>query len=189
MAALVERAYAPWVPVIGQRPAPMDDDYARHIMAGEVWVCDRDRSIAALCVLIEAADHLLLDNVAVDPALKGCGLGRAMILHAAAVAMARGHPELRLFTNELMADNISLYRYLGFVETHRATVGPHRRVFMTKRLTPDPCGSARGEVPTGGRDADQARAAGKRHLTQIKDHRPGECASSRHGHLNDHRKI
>ena len=29
--ALVERAYAPWVPVVGRRPMPMDDDYAARL--------------------------------------------------------------------------------------------------------------------------------------------------------------
>jgi hypothetical protein len=33
-----------------------------------------------------------------------------------------------------MERNIGLYRRLGFAETHRATVGAHHRVFMTKRL-------------------------------------------------------
>jgi ribosomal protein S18 acetylase RimI-like enzyme len=134
VAALVERAYAPWVAVVGGRPAPMDDDYAPHIAAGEVWVLADEAGIGALSVLIAGTDHLLLDNVAVDPTRQGQGLGRAMIAHAEAVALARGFTELRLFTNALMASNIGLYRRLGFAETHRAMVGARFRVFMTKRL-------------------------------------------------------
>ncbi|MFC7608014.1 hypothetical protein [Teichococcus aestuarii] len=34
LAALVGRAYAAYLPVIGRRPAPMDDDYAARIAAG-----------------------------------------------------------------------------------------------------------------------------------------------------------
>ena len=67
VAVLVERAYLPWVAAIGRRPAPMDDDYAPHIAAGEVWVLADAAGIGALCVLIEAPDHLLLDNVAPMP--------------------------------------------------------------------------------------------------------------------------
>jgi GNAT superfamily N-acetyltransferase len=134
VAALVERAYAPWVAVVGGRPAPMDDDYAHHIAAGEVWVLADESGIAALCVLIAAPDHLLLDNVAVDPSRQGQSVGRAMIAHAEAMARAGGHKELRLFTNALMERNIELYQRLGFVETHRAMVGARYRVFMTKRL-------------------------------------------------------
>ncbi len=136
MGALVQRAYAPWVAVVGKRPAPMDDDYAHHIAAGEVFVCEEAGAIAALAVLIEAPDHLLLDNVAVDPARHGGGLGRRMIDFAEQEAVRRGYGELRLFTNERMARNIVLYERLGYVETHRDTVAGHRRVFMTKPLQP-----------------------------------------------------
>jgi ribosomal protein S18 acetylase RimI-like enzyme len=134
VAALVERAYAPWVAVIGRRPMPMDDDYTHHIAVGEVWVLADGAGMAAISVLVEAADHLLLDNVAVDPARRGEGLGRAMIAHAEAEARARGLGELRLFTNVLMERNIRLYERLGFVETHRATEVGFSRVFMSKRL-------------------------------------------------------
>ncbi len=134
MAALVQRAYAPWVAIVGKRPAPMDDDYAHHIDAGEVFVLDDGGAIAALAVLIAAPDHLLLDNVAVDPDRHGGGLGRRMIAFAEQEAARRGHAELRLFTNERMDRNIALYERLGFVETHRDTVSGHRRVFMTKPI-------------------------------------------------------
>ncbi len=132
----MQRAYAPWVALVGKRPAPMDDDYAHHIAAGEVFVLDTDGAIAALAVLIEAPDHLLLDNVAVDPAWHGRGLGRRMIAFAEQEALRCGHRELRLFTNERMERNIALYERLGFVETHRDTVAGHRRVFMTKAVRP-----------------------------------------------------
>jgi GNAT superfamily N-acetyltransferase len=136
VAALVQRAYTPWVAVVGKRPAPMDDDYAHHIAAGEVFVLDEAGGLAALAVLIEAPDHLLLDNVAVDPAWHGRGLGRRMIDFAEQEALRRGYGELRLFTNERMERNIALYQRLGFVETHRDTVAGHRRVFMAKTVGP-----------------------------------------------------
>jgi GNAT superfamily N-acetyltransferase len=133
---LVQRAYAGWVAVLGRRPAPMDDDYARHIAAGEVFVFEDGGAIAALAVLIERPDHLLLDNVAVDPVRHAGGLGRRMIAFAEREALRRGHPEIRLFTHERMQRNLLLYGKLGFVETDRATVGGHPRVFMTKRIRP-----------------------------------------------------
>jgi ribosomal protein S18 acetylase RimI-like enzyme len=101
-----------------------------------VFVVETDGAIAALAVLIAAPDHLLLDNVAVDPARHGTGLGRRMIGFAEQEARRRGYAELRLFTNERMENNIRLYERLGFVKTHRATVAGHRRVFMTKHLGP-----------------------------------------------------
>ncbi len=131
---LAQRAYGPWVPAVGRRPAPMDDDYAAHIAAGEAFVAERDGGIAAFCVLVEAPDHLLLDNVAVAPERQGEGLGRAMVAFAEAEAKARGYGELRLYTHERMAANIALYARLGFVETHRAEQAGFARVFMAKRV-------------------------------------------------------
>jgi len=114
----------------------MDDDYAHHIAAGEVFVLEHGGVVAALAVLIEAPDHLLLHNVAVDPDRQGSGFGRRMIGFSEQEALRRGHAELRLFTNERMQRNVLLYERIGFIETHRATVGGHRRVFMTKVVRP-----------------------------------------------------
>jgi len=129
---LVRRAYARWVPVVGRRPAPMDDDYGAHITAGEVFVLTIDGVITAVLVLIPRPDHLLLDNIAVEPSSAGQGLGRHFIQFAEIEAARRGHAELRLFTHERMVGNINLYVRLGFVETHRASVEGFDRVFMSK---------------------------------------------------------
>ena len=51
LAALVERAYAHYVPVIGRRPAPMDDDYAARIVAGQAHVLECDGRILGLVVI------------------------------------------------------------------------------------------------------------------------------------------
>lgn len=134
LAALVERAYAPWVPVIGRRPAPMQDDYAARCAAGEAWLLERAGALRGAIVLEDAPDHLWLDNVAVDPASQGQGLGRALMEFAESEARRRLLPEIRLLTNALMRRNIALYARLGFVETDRAEEDGFSRVFMAKRL-------------------------------------------------------
>lgn len=126
--AITRAAYAHWVPVIGARPAPMDEDHAAQCAAGEAWFHGQDAAI----VLRDEAPGLLLDNVAVRPEARGQGLGRALIAFAEAEARRRGHPVLWLYTNERMAANIALYARLGFRETHRAGEPPMRRVFMEK---------------------------------------------------------
>lgn len=131
---LVLQAYTPWMQAIGRRPAPMDDDYPYHIARNEVHVLDVQRRLAAIAVLIVHPDHLLLDNVAVAPFAQGRGFGRRMIAHAESEALRLAFSALRLFTNERMERNIQLYRRLGFVETHRAEMDGHRRVFMTKTI-------------------------------------------------------
>ena len=135
LAALVERAYAPWVPVIGRRPGPMDDDHAARIAAGEAHVLEApDGSLLGLIVLEQYPDHLLLDNVAVEPAHAGTGAGRRLLDFAEAEARRLGLPEIRLYTHALMARNIALYERRGYVVTDRRSEKGFDRVFMAKRL-------------------------------------------------------
>lgn len=126
--AITRAAYAHWVPLIGRRPAPMDEDHDGQCRAGEAWFHDNRAAI----VLRDEAPGLLLDNIAVLPEAQGAGLGRSLILFAEAEARRRGHGTLWLYTNEKMAPNIALYARLGFRETHRAGEPPMRRVFMEK---------------------------------------------------------
>ena len=136
LAALAERAYAPWLAVTGARPLPMDDDYAARCAAGQAFVLLRDGVLAGLIVLEDFPDHLWIDNVAVEPALKGKGLGRMLMEFAEAEARRRRLPELRLLTNVLMAANIALYSRLGYAETERRQEKGRSRVYMAKRLQP-----------------------------------------------------
>jgi GNAT superfamily N-acetyltransferase len=131
---LVERAYAPWVPVVGRRPMPMDDDYDARVAAGEAWVLEETGEIRGVLVLEERADHLLLDNVAVELARRGKGDGRALLDFAEAEARRRGFPEIRLYTNELMERNIALYAARGYAERERRQEKGFCRVFMAKRV-------------------------------------------------------
>ena len=133
---LVRAAYARWVPVIGQEPAPMNDDYAARIAAGEAFVLDGPDG-APLGVLVledDPPESLAVDNVALAPAAQGMGLGRALMDFAEAEARRRGRRRLRLYTNAAMEANIRLYERLGFAVTRRAEEKGFRRVFMEKPL-------------------------------------------------------
>jgi GST-like protein len=135
IAALVETAYAPWVPVVGQRPGPMDDDYPGRIARGEAFVvAEASGALAGLVVLEQKDGALWLDNVAVAPAYAGKGLGRRLIRFAEAEARRRGHDAIRLYTHQRMERNVALYRALGYAETGRGTEQGFARVFMEKRL-------------------------------------------------------
>lgn len=134
LAALVERAYGPWVPIIGRRPFPMQDDYAARIAAGEAWVLEEAGTIHGLLVIETRPDHLMLDNIAIDPARQGMGDGRVLLDFTEAEARRRGLPEVRLYTNVLMERNIALYAKRGYVETERRQEKGFARVFMAKRV-------------------------------------------------------
>jgi ribosomal protein S18 acetylase RimI-like enzyme len=134
---IVQRAYEMYVSRIGRRPAPMDDDYTALVKSGHVnvaVVCDEP---VGLIVEVPQADHLIVENVAVDPAQQGRGIGRALLAHADRAAAQSGLGELRLYTNAAMTENLALYPRLGYRETHRRHEGGFDRVFFSKPTPPE----------------------------------------------------
>lgn len=132
--AIVEAAYAGYIPRIGRKPGPMLDDYAALVADRHVHVLDIDGVVQAILVLIPQPDAMLLDNVAVAPARKGTGLGRVLLAFAEHMARQAGYRAIRLYTHEAMVENIALYTRLGFAETHRAEEKGLKRVYMRKPL-------------------------------------------------------
>jgi N-acetylglutamate synthase-like GNAT family acetyltransferase len=116
VSALVNRAYEHWVPVVGGRPRPMDDDYSVRLAEFEAWVDAEDGEVRGVIVLEPAGEHLWVDNVAIDPAFKGSGIGRALLELALRRAGELGLSEVRFFTHELMAENRAIYAGLGWIE-------------------------------------------------------------------------
>jgi len=130
MARIVAVAYTKYIARIGKPPAPMLDDYAAHVHAHTAWVIEDHDAVAGLIVLLAMDDHLLLDNVAVDPALHGRGIGRALMAFAERGALRRGYREMRLYTHEAMTENLGMYPALGWQETGRGEEAGYRRVFF-----------------------------------------------------------
>lgn len=134
MGELAAAAYQPYVARIGRRPAPMNADYALIADSGSAWVAERWGRLVGLLVLEPAEDHLLLDNVAVDPDVQGLGVGSRLLRLAEEQAQTRGFNEVRLYTNVAMTENLTYYSRHGYRETHRADQDGFRRVFLTKHL-------------------------------------------------------
>ena len=111
---LVRDAYAKWVPVIGREPRPMLADPKAAIRDHRVDVIRIDGTIAGAIEMIPAADHLLIENVAVSPAHQRQGLGRRLLAHAEQVAAALSCPVIWLYTNPLFAGNVRLYQSVGY---------------------------------------------------------------------------
>jgi GNAT superfamily N-acetyltransferase len=132
--ALVHDAYAVYVARNGKIPGPMRDDYAARIAEGRVHVLEDDGELLGLVVLIPEPDVLLLDNVAVSPRGQKRGFGFRLIAFAEQCARDAGLAAIRLYTQDIMVENIALYTRLGFVETHRAEEKGLNRVYMTKPL-------------------------------------------------------
>ena len=132
-----EEAYAGYVAAIGRRPAPMVADFAAEIAAGEVHVAlAEDGGLCGYIVFRPEAEHMLLENVAVFPAVAGQGVGGALIRFCEAEARRRGLSAVRLYTNEKMTDNLRIYPRLGYAEIARRHEDGFARVFFEKRMPP-----------------------------------------------------
>lgn len=132
--AIVEAAYRVYVPRMGMKPMPMLDDYEVRIAAGQAHVLDEDGAVLGLVVLVPEDGVMLLDNVAVDPARQGRGLGHRLLAFAEGQAREAGLPAIRLLTNATMVENIARYGRLGYVETGRLEREGRRAVMMRKSL-------------------------------------------------------
>ncbi len=111
---LTYAAYAKWVPVIGRKPKPMNADYEHAVRAHVIELAYLYGALAGLIELIPAADHLLLENLAVAPAHQGKGIGRRLMARVEELARAEGFPVVRLYTNKAFTTNLAFYRRLGY---------------------------------------------------------------------------
>lgn len=130
----VEDAYGMYIDRIGKKPAPMLADYAELISKKLVHVAADQEQIQGLIVLLLKGDYLLIENVAVHNLFQGQGIGRSLLEFAFMSAEEAGLQEVRLYTNELMSENLLYYAKLGFSELDRAVKDGYRRVYMSKSL-------------------------------------------------------
>jgi GNAT superfamily N-acetyltransferase len=131
--ALVERAYRPYVTTIGFRPPPMDVDHAPAVARGEVFVV-AEPALVGLIVLVEDADRLQIENVAVDPERQDTGIGGALLDFAEWRARERRLRRMRLQTHERMTRNLSIYARRGFAREPKAPGDRLPRVVLSKQL-------------------------------------------------------
>jgi GNAT superfamily N-acetyltransferase len=132
--ALTRAAYAKWVPVIGREPLPMVADYEAAAAKHRFDLLYVDGVLAALIETIAKEDHLLIENVAVDPAFQKRGLGRKLMAHAEMVAAQAGYGMLRLYTNKSFAENVTLYQRLGYAVDREEEFRGGFTVYMSKRI-------------------------------------------------------
>lgn len=133
---VVRAAYAPYLRRMDRPPAPLSSDYETLVSALAVRVLLADDRIVGVLVTWPHPDHLFIDNIAVDPAEQGTGVGSALLEDAEGEARALGLTRLRLYTNEVMTEALAFYARGGFVETHRAVEHGFRRVHFERLLAP-----------------------------------------------------
>lgn len=131
---LVDAAYGHYVERIGIRPKPMRADYDEVVRERDVTVAEVDGGIAGLVVFGPGEEGFLIDNVAVDPAHQGTGVGRALLEHAEARAREAAYDSLYLYTHELMSENRALYERIGYTEYDARRFGSALVIFLRKPL-------------------------------------------------------
>ena len=132
--ACVQAAYQGYIEDIGQKPAPMLDDYGSLIRAEAVTVAMDGDEVAGLIVMWARPDHWYVDNVAVWPDRQGSGIGSILLARAEDVARSAGFDQVKLYTNEAMTANSTYYQHRGYVETHRSTEVGYNRIYYTRTL-------------------------------------------------------
>ena len=130
--ALTRESYQKWVAVTGREPLPMRVDYAEALLKNRIDLLYEGDTLAALIETELEPDHLLIVNVAVSPAFQKRGLGRRLMAHAETLAIEAGRTKLLLYTNSLMAENISLYEKLGYLIERQQQFGTSIQVYMSK---------------------------------------------------------
>ncbi len=132
----VAAAYQHYIQRMGKKPAPMQDNYQAAIADHLVFVAEsaQDGAIAGILVLIEQADTMLLDNIAVHPMFQGQGLGKRLMYKAEQEAQRLNYRSITLYTHECMTENQAIYQKRGYVETHRITEKGFKRIYMQKTV-------------------------------------------------------
>ncbi|MDR2744950.1 MAG: GNAT family N-acetyltransferase, partial [Desulfovibrio sp.] len=121
---LATAAYGRYLERMDKKPAPMIEDYAERIAEGRIFVLEIQSScpdgektdsepqapfsaspaIAGFIMLSPGEDALLLNNLAVDPAVQGRGYGKKLMAFAEETACKAGFCRISLYTNEVMTE-------------------------------------------------------------------------------------
>ena len=135
VAACVRAAYDKYIVRIGRKPMPLLADYHALIAQNVVYVLvDSKEQICGVLVMLLYENSMLIENIAIDPAFQGHGLGSQLMTFAEQQARNAQLPSIYLYTHELMTENLRIYHHLGFVEEERRDEGGFHRVFLRKWL-------------------------------------------------------
>lgn len=130
----INKAYGHYQERLGRPPGPMTQNYAEVIGNNDVYVAMVNHRVEGVLVLTETSEGFLLDNIAVNPAIQGSGVGRVLLEFAEQQAWSAGYKSIYLYTHEKMWENQALYQRIGYEEYDRRTEQGLERVYMRKTL-------------------------------------------------------
>lgn len=110
-------------------------DFGSLIASDSVYVAEEtDTKLIGFIVFYSEDDHFMLENVTVHSSAAGKGVGRRLNTICEEQAKQSGAKRIKLYTNEKMSENLSIYPHLGYRETDRRTEDGFNRVFFEKSL-------------------------------------------------------
>lgn len=130
----VDAAFQPYVARIGKPPSPMLADYPSLIGRGRVHLLEAEGRVAGVLVSEARRDHLFVDILAVDPAVRRAGAGRRLMAFAEDEARRAGLHRVRLYTHALMTEARAFYQALGYSEVEARHEAGFDRVYLEKMI-------------------------------------------------------
>ena len=132
---IAEIAYDKYLPLMDKKPAPMLADFNKHIAEDIVFIALAEvEIIAGYVVLQQIKGQWWLDNISVHPTHQGQGIGTKLRIEAENYVSILSDT-IQLYTNIVMADNISWYERAGYVITQQALINGYERLYFEKRLS------------------------------------------------------
>mgnify|MGYP001003022853 CR=1 FL=1 len=94
---------------------PLADFVLRQGGRDRLWIAERDGRLAGSIAIVAASEQdAQLRWFLVDPACRGCGLGKRLIAETLAFSRAQGYDNVFLWTVSALAAAAHLYRAAGF---------------------------------------------------------------------------
>src|SRR5262249_21656547 len=108
IAAIARAAYVKYVSRIGREAPPMIADFAAEIAVCYVVVIEIARAVEGYLISWPKMEAYFIDNIAVDPARQGLGLGRQLMEYAVREAKRHNLSAIQLYTNATMTENLAM---------------------------------------------------------------------------------
>jgi GNAT superfamily N-acetyltransferase len=121
VASVLVEAFAEFQPLYSSAgyhaTTPAGQEIERRFVDGPIWVVEHDGRIAGTVSAILRDDGVYLRSMAVAPAARGCGVGRALLSQVEEFAAANNRQHLYLSTTPFLFSAIRLYERAGFIPT------------------------------------------------------------------------
>jgi ribosomal protein S18 acetylase RimI-like enzyme len=121
VALVLAEAFAEFQPLYTpagyQATTPARQEIAQRFADGPIWVVEQDGRLAGTISAILREDGVYLRGMAVAPAARGCGVGRALLSQVQEFAAANKRQHLYLSTTPFLSSAIRLYERAGFIPT------------------------------------------------------------------------